>query len=113
MGSADASRLAAAREHAEVVVAGETTVDLSRALTLLRDAGADVVLCEGGPTVLGELAAADLLDELCLSVTPLMGGDPLPLSVAPAGASIARFVLADALVDDSDLFLRYERKPDA
>lgn len=112
-GSADPARLAAARDHAEVVVAGETTVDPSRALTLLRDAGAEIVLCEGGPTLLGELAAADVLDELCLSITPLMGGDPLPLSVAPTGAPIARFVLAHALVDDSDLFLRYERRADA
>lgn len=112
-GAADASRLAAAREHAEVVIAGETTVDLSRALADLRDGGAEVVLCEGGPTLLGELAATDQLDELCLSITPLMGGDPLPLSLAPAGAQIARFVLAHALVDDSDLFLRYERRIDA
>jgi riboflavin biosynthesis pyrimidine reductase len=110
-GGADEARLAVAREHAEVVVAGETEVDLAHALAGLHDGGADVVLCEGGPTLLGELAAADLLDELCLSITPLMGGDPLPLSIAPAGASIARFTLAHALIDDSDLFLRYERRP--
>jgi riboflavin biosynthesis pyrimidine reductase len=112
-GSADLSRLAQAQEHAEVVLAGDTTVDLMSALSELHDGGAEVVLCEGGPTLLGELAATDLLDELCLSLTPLMGGDPLPLSLAPAGAPIARFVLAHALVDDSDLFLRYERRIDA
>jgi riboflavin biosynthesis pyrimidine reductase len=111
--AADESRLAVAREHAEVLIAGETTVDLPQALARLHDRGAEVVLCEGGPTLLGELAAGDLLDELCLSITPLMGGDPLPLSVAPAGATIARFHLAHALVDDSNLFLRYERRPDA
>lgn len=112
-GSADPSRLADAEEHAQLVVAGETTVDLARALSRLRDDGAEVVLCEGGPTLLGALAASDQLDELCLSITPLMGGDPLPLSLAPTGAPIARFVLAHALVDDSDLFLRYERRNDA
>lgn len=112
-GTADPARLADAEEHAEVVVAGETTVDLSLALSRLRNDGAEVVLCEGGPTLLGALAAADQLDELCLSITPLMGGDPLPLSLAPTGAPIARFVLAHALVDDSDLFLRYERRIDA
>ena len=36
-------------------------------------------------------------------------GDPLPLSLAPAGAELARFTLAHALVEDSNLFLRYER----
>jgi riboflavin biosynthesis pyrimidine reductase len=112
-GVADPTRVAAAREHAEVVVAGNTTVDLRQALAGLHDGGAQVVLCEGGPTLLGELAAGDLLDELCLSLTPLMGGDPLPLSVAPSGAPIAHFVLAHALVDDSALFLRYERQADA
>src|SRR4051794_11595454 len=112
-GVADPARVDAAREHAEVVVAGDTTVDPRQALAGLHDGGAQVVLCEGGPTLLGELAAADLLDELCLSITPLMGGDPLPLSIAPAGAPIARFVLAHALIDDSDLFLRYERRTEA
>jgi riboflavin biosynthesis pyrimidine reductase len=112
-GVADPARMDAAREHAEVVVAGDTTVDPRQALAQFHDGGAQVVLCEGGPTLLGELVAADLLDELCLSLTPLMGGDPLPLSLAPAGAPIARFVLAHALVDDDDLFLRYERRADA
>jgi riboflavin biosynthesis pyrimidine reductase len=111
-GAADPARLDSARNYAEVVVAGEATVDLRRALAEFHAGGAEVVLCEGGPTLLGELAATDLLDELCLSISPLMGGDPLPLSLAPAGAPIARFALAHVLVDDDDLFLRYERKAD-
>ena len=111
-GTTDRARLDVAREHAEVIVAGDTTVDLRQAVSAFHAGGAEVVLCEGGPTLLGELAASDLLDELCLSITPLMGGDPLPLSLAPAGAPLARFVLAHALVDDSDLFLRYERRTD-
>ena len=109
-GAADREQLEVAREHAEVVVAGDPAVDLRLALAEFHAGGAEVVLCEGGPTLLGELAAADLLDELCLSLTPLIGGDPLPLSLAPAGAPIARFALAHVLVDDSNLFLRYERR---
>jgi riboflavin biosynthesis pyrimidine reductase len=103
-------RLEEAARHAEVLVAGEESVDLASALRRLRDRGADVVLCEGGPTLLGELVAAGLLDELCLTITPVMGGDPLPLSIAPKGAGLARFGLSHALVDDDGtLFLRYER----
>jgi riboflavin biosynthesis pyrimidine reductase len=103
-------RLDEAARHAEVLVAGEESVDLASALRRLRDRGADVVLCEGGPTLLGELVAAGLLDELCLTITPVMGGDPLPLSIAPKGAGLARFGLSHALVDDDGtLFLRYER----
>jgi riboflavin biosynthesis pyrimidine reductase len=102
-------RLAEASRHADVVVAGQASVDLGQALGQLKDDGAAVVLCEGGPTLLGELAAAGLLDELCLSITPVMGGDPLPLSLAPSGAAMAWFSLAHVLADGSSLFLRYER----
>jgi riboflavin biosynthesis pyrimidine reductase len=34
------------------------------------------VLCEGGPTLFGELVAADAVDELCLTVAPLLVGAP-------------------------------------
>src|SRR4051794_34151900 len=91
-GVADPARVDAAREHAEVIVAGDTTVDLRQALAAFHDSGGEVGLGEGGPTLPGELAAADLLDELCLPIPPLVGGDPLPLSLPPAGATIARFV---------------------
>jgi riboflavin biosynthesis pyrimidine reductase len=67
------------------------------------------VLCEGGPTWLGELVAAGCLDELCLTIAPLMGGDPLPVSVAPVGAPLTHFALRHVLRDGDTLFLRYER----
>ena len=69
-------------------------------------------LCEGGPTWLGELVAAGLVDELCLTLAPLMGGDPLPVSVAPPGAPLAHFALRHVLREGDTLFLRYERGPD-
>jgi riboflavin biosynthesis pyrimidine reductase len=98
-----------ASKHADLIVAGESDVDLGAALGVLHQSGTEVVLCEGGPTLLGDLVARRLLDELCLTMTPVMGGDPLPLSVAPVDAELARFTLAHALVDDDGtLFLRYE-----
>ena len=69
------------------------------------------VLCEGGPRWLGELVAADRLDELCLSISPMMGGDPLPVSIAPPGAGIAQFGLKSTMVADDTVFLRYEAGP--
>ena len=68
-----------------------------------------MVLCEGGPTLLGELVAADCLDELCLTVAPLMDGDPLPVAVSPPGAPLRHFALRHVLRDGDTLFLRYER----
>jgi riboflavin biosynthesis pyrimidine reductase len=107
--AAHPAQLDEASQHAELVMAGESSVDVADALRQLRERGAGVVLCEGGPTLLGGLVAAGLLDELCLTITPVMGGDPLPLSVAPVGADLARFALAHTLVDDDGtLFLRYE-----
>ena len=70
------------------------------------------MLTEGGPTLLGELVAADLLDELCLTLAPLMGGDPLPVAVRPVTTELSEFVLRHVLADSSNLFLRYERDRD-
>jgi len=94
---------------ADVLDAGEDRVDLRRALDVLAGRGARVVLCEGGPTLLGELVAADLLDELCLTVAPVMGGDPLPLALTGGLSPLARFRLGHVAAHEDTLFLRYVR----
>ncbi|MFI8592162.1 pyrimidine reductase family protein [Dietzia maris] len=105
---ADGERRAEVEDFAEVIVAGEESVEPASALRAFADRGHEVVLCEGGPTWLGELVAADRLDELLLSISPMMGGDPLPVSVTPPGAGIARFGLKGIMAEDDTLFLRYE-----
>jgi riboflavin biosynthesis pyrimidine reductase len=107
--AADPARRRRAAEVADVVIAGEDRVDPGAALRGLAERGYRVVLCEGGPAWLGQLVAAGRLDELCLTITPLIGGDPLPLAVTPAGAPLAHFELRQVLADTSTLFLRYER----
>jgi riboflavin biosynthesis pyrimidine reductase len=107
--AADPGRLERARAVADVVIAGDDQVDPELAVARLSELGHRVVLCEGGPTWLGEVVAAGLLDELCLTVSPLMGGDPLPVSVSPAGAPLTHFALRHVLRDGDTLFLRYER----
>lgn len=109
--AADSARLAEAEEFATIIIAGEERVEPEQALQALADLGHRMVLCEGGPTWLGELVAADRLDELFLSISPLMGGDPLPVSVTPPGTGIARFTLQGVMAEDDTLFLRYETKP--
>jgi riboflavin biosynthesis pyrimidine reductase len=65
----------AAGEVADVILAGDADVDLADGLRQLGDTGADVVLCEGGPTLNGQLLAAGVVDELCLTLSPaLVGG---------------------------------------
>jgi riboflavin biosynthesis pyrimidine reductase len=107
--AADPGRLERARAVADVVIAGDDQVDPELAVARLFELGHRVVLCEGGPTWLGEIVAAGLLDELCLTVSPLMGGDPLPVSISPAGAPLTQFALRHVLRDGHTLFLRYER----
>jgi len=64
-----------------VIVAGEEGVDPGRAVAALAGRGLRRVLLEGGPRLLGAVAAAARLDELCLTWSPLL--------VAGDGARIA------------------------
>ena len=96
------------RERAEVVVVGEDRVDLPAALAALAGRGLDRMLCEGGPSLLAQLAAADLLDELCLTVSPLLlAGDAPRVLTGPALASPRPLRLASLLEEDGHLFARY------
>jgi len=107
--AADAGRLERACEVADVVIAGLDRVDPELAAAKLSELGHQVVLCEGGPTWLGELVSAGRLDELCLTIAPVMGGDPLPVSISPPGAPLRHYSLRHVIRDGDTLFLRYER----
>lgn len=106
--SGDAAALAQARRHADVVVAGQQRVEPARLLEHFAAQGHRVILCEGGPRLLGEFVAADRLDEMLLSISPVMGGDPLPVAILPETADVARFTLRHVLGEADTLFLRYE-----
>lgn len=95
-----------------VVLAGHMDdggVDLAAALGALADRGLPRVLCEGGPALLGALAAADLLDEMCLTTSPtLVGGEAVRVVTGEALAG-RRYVLAGLLHSDSSLLARWVR----
>src|SRR5436305_6886681 len=62
-------------EGCEVVVAGSgEDVDIPGALDALRGRGFDVVLTEGGPSVMGHLLRAQVLDEMFLTASPVLAG---------------------------------------
>ena len=71
-----ASRLRASVPGASEVAAVNEgdTVDLGRAIDLLRDRGCPVVLTEAGPSMFGSLVASQLVDELFLTVSPVLAG---------------------------------------
>jgi len=108
---APADRRAAAEEVADVVLLGDTTVDLRAALAWLHlAASAEVVLCEGGPSLIGALAGLDVVDELCCTVGNVLAvGDAPRLAHGPELARLAKLRLERVLEADSALFLRYTR----
>ncbi|MEI2648856.1 MAG: dihydrofolate reductase family protein [Dermatophilaceae bacterium] len=60
----------------QVITAGESRVDLPEALHQIGAQGFSRILAEGGPTLLGQLVALDLVDELALTLVPtVVGGD--------------------------------------
>ncbi len=109
---ADPDRVRAARDAgAEVLLVGEgTRVDPAEAVRALAARGLVRLLCEGGPRLLGQFTAAGVLDELCLTIAPMvcsgtapriMNGPrlPVPERMAPVGI----------LEEDGFLFTRYAR----
>ncbi|MCX6465119.1 MAG: pyrimidine reductase family protein [Pseudonocardiales bacterium] len=71
------------------------------------------VLCEGGPSLFGAFVAADAVDELCLTVAPLLAaGDAGRIATGPAGTPVRAMSLVGALEDDGSLLLRYRRTGD-
>jgi riboflavin biosynthesis pyrimidine reductase len=114
--AAPASQRAAVGRTAEVVVAGETDVDLGVAADALVRRGYPRILTEGGPHLLGQIASAGLLDELCLTVSPLLawpGAGRIVASTGPAGQPDDRdpcpLTLAHVIADDGFLLCRYLR----
>jgi riboflavin biosynthesis pyrimidine reductase len=106
--SASAARLRALSEVAEVVVAGGPRVDAATAVDALCSRGLQHVLCEGGPRLLTDLAVAGRLDELCLTVAPLVvAGDAPRILAGPAVPNPAPMRLAHVLEDHGYLYLRY------
>jgi 5-amino-6-(5-phosphoribosylamino)uracil reductase len=105
--AAESDRTSAA-EVADVIVVGEHDVDLVAALHELGTRGAANVLAEGGPTLNGDLARADLLDELCVTLSPrLASGDAKRLISGSTLHELRELRLRSICEEDDFLFLRY------
>ena len=111
--SADAGRQAAVAAVADVLVVGDESVDLADAFAQLRQRGVEVVTCEGGPSLNGDLVVADLIDEWDLTVSPLLVGGKAGRSsrgrnpVVPVAMRLDRM-----LEDDQFLLTRWVRDPE-
>lgn len=106
--AAPADRRKSVEEIADVIVAGDDLVDVTDALDQLADRGLRHVICEGGPHLFGWLVAAGVLDELCLTVAPLVAGGRAGRIIAGLESQVTEPLrLTLVLEDHGHLFMRY------
>lgn len=110
--AAPADRRAAGEEVAEVIVAGDETVDLTAALGELRARGVELITCEGGAQLNGGLLLADAIDEWALTLSPLLVGGDADRAVAGPLPPAPRALRLDWLLEgDGMLLTRWLRDP--
>lgn len=109
--SAPADRRDALSKVADVVACGPDTLDAASMVADLRERGLGRIHCEGGPSLFGTLLAADVVDELCLTVSPLLVGGDSGRIVHGDLPSPRPMQLAGILRSKSVLLLRYTRSP--
>ena len=97
-------------EHADLLIAGDSAVNLESALRTLNARGMRRILCEGGPTLLDELVAGDLVDEMCLTISPTLAATATAARPgAPALTVPTRLTLGHAVTLENYVYLRYVR----
>jgi riboflavin biosynthesis pyrimidine reductase len=84
------------------------SVDGATVLTILAGRGLFRILAEGGPLFLGLLIEDDLLDELCLTIAPILVGGASKRIVTGVGHVHTKMRRAHLLADDEGyLYTRY------
>jgi riboflavin biosynthesis pyrimidine reductase len=92
----------------ELVRRAPGTLDLTVVLQELGRRGVRGVLCEGGPTLLRELVAQGGLDDVLLTVAPLLvGGRAVSILEGDALPEPARLALREVHRADDHVFLHY------
>ena len=95
-----------------VLLPGGAEVDVRAAVELLGKRGYDRILSEAGPHLFGSLVAGDLVDELFLTVSPLLAGRSSTalglledIALLPERTRVAQ--LRSVRAHESHLFLQY------
>lgn len=107
---APADRRLALEPVADVLAYGDDEVDLRAGVGALHERGLRQVLSEGGPQLLGALTAADLVDELDLTLSPLLVGPGAGrITAGPVLGDVRRLRPRHVLHADGMLMTRYDR----
>ncbi|MXP22320.1 pyrimidine reductase family protein [Gordonia sp. HNM0687] len=106
-------RSALAGVGATLIDCGDDTVDPQAVLDVCAERGWVHVLTEGGPSLLGALAQADALDELCVTTAPVLVGGDAGRIVGHADPVAARQMRPVSIITDDDgfVFTRWARTP--
>lgn len=102
--AAPADQRRQAARVADVIVAGDESVDMVRAVHALAVDGCRLIGAEGGPTLNAALATAGLMDELCLSIAPMLAAQG-PHVIGHLDTPLA-MALHKLFVDDGNVFMR-------
>lgn len=92
---------------AEVLVSGDTTVDLPAALDALAERGLRRIDCEGGPHLFGSLLAAGMVDELRLTLSPLLVSGTATRIAAGVPLDRVELDAVSILAEDATMLIRY------
>lgn len=98
-------------EVADVMLCGRERVQPDALVGELAERGLGRIHCEGGPRLFGDLIASDVLDELCLTISPrLEGGSAARIATGASPIVPPALRLAHTLVAGDTLLLRYLRR---
>jgi riboflavin biosynthesis pyrimidine reductase len=94
--------------HEAVVQVGRDRIDVAEAVEELAARGLRRVLLEGGPRLMSDIVGCGLLDELCLTLSPVIvgGNAPRVVSGRPADQGMR---LAHVLESRGVLLTRWTR----
>ena len=107
--SSPTGKRTALAEVADIILAGDDELDAVALVTQLTQRGLTHVHCEGGPRLFGTLLAADVVDELSITISPQLEGGDASRIVSGDLPETRRLRLASVLESDGTLLLRYER----
>lgn len=96
---------------AQVARVAGPMVDMAELLDAVAAQNIQRIVCEGGPTLLSQMSHAGLVDEVCLTTSPVwLGGGDLHLTGPVPSPLAGRFRVSRLLLgDDSTVFAQWRR----
>ncbi|WP_166981012.1 pyrimidine reductase family protein [Paramicrobacterium fandaimingii] len=107
--SADEERRKRLESAADVLLCGDDRVDGRELRRALAERGLAQMHSEGGPTLFGDLVRDDAVDELCLTLSPMLVGGAANRIIAGDDQTLRGLSLAHVIESDGTLLLRYQR----